>query len=138
MITAWEIYWVLRLDDIGFFFGVVAVFCILIGAIGTIAWRVASAFGTDDEEAKVFANAVSIAPLILVIGVLSGVVNTFIPSSKDAAAMIVLPAITSDSAIEAIEPEAREILELAKDALRGIAPQKDASAKDGDKVNPES
>lgn len=42
----------------------------------------------------------------------------FLPSTKTAAAMIILPAITSDEVVEPMGKEARELYELAKKVLR--------------------
>src|SRR5690606_27484916 len=50
--------------------------------------------------------------------------NMFLPSSNTAAAMMVLPAITSESVVQTVAPETRELYELAKDALRSVAKDK--------------
>jgi len=52
------------------------------------------------------------------------VVGSLIPSSKTLAAMIVLPAITSEEVVSIIKPEAKELYELTKDALRSMATEK--------------
>lgn len=120
MIDAWDVYWVMQLDSIGIgliFFG--------------IAFVVASS--------AMFAYVAEEHQRVSAWGVIFGLVgfgmwglNMFLPSSKTAAAMMVLPAITSESVVQTVAPETRELYELAKDALRSVAkdkPAKEAEAK---------
>lgn len=111
--SAWQVYWVMQLDSIGvglFLFGVAFLFA---------AWVFASA--TEYDEVR------SLRPawICLSIGLLLWMVDVFVPSTKTAAAMIVLPAITSESATSVVAPEARELYDLAKDALRHAAGKDD-------------
>lgn len=136
MITAWDIYWVMQLDSIGFVvfligfaFGVVAV---VAGFLGYIDRDTASIYeGASYDEArekhrKLIANGASklrvagraalcCAPILLL--------AAFIPSTKTAAAMIVLPAVANN---KAIQQEAGELYGIAKDALRELARPKPA------------
>jgi hypothetical protein len=141
MIDAWDIYWVMQLDSIGrsLRFIVFALF-ILSGAFSIRAvW--CSVQSPDDwlsEECKTAAAAsrasepaarsAAIRFGVAFLAVMS--VNALIPSSKTAAAMIVLPALTSESVVQTVAPEARELYELAKDALRNVS--KDKGAKEGE------
>ena len=111
MISAWQVYLVMQLDRIGTLLAIVAIASIL-GFLFVCVF--VEDQPSNDERArkalKSFALVSAIfAPLWIVV-----------PSSKTVAAMIVLPAITSDRAIETIAPEARELYELAKEALRGM------------------
>lgn len=108
MITAWQIYWVMQLDDIRIF--IRFVFGGL--AVGIVAF---SPFWLDEEDWHVAVKRTAIGTLLMLF------LSVMIPSTKTAAAMIVLPAITSDKVIETVTPEARELYELAKDALRSVS-----------------
>src|SRR5690606_7040123 len=91
---------------------------------------VIDAYGGDEDDAKrTFKRWMLFGGGVLVFSFL---LASLLPSSKTAAAMIVLPAITSDTVVQTVAPEARELYELAKDALRSVAkdkPAKEAEAK---------
>lgn len=53
------------------------------------------------------------------------------PSSKTAAAMILVPALTSDAVVVPVTEEARELYGLAKDALRSVAERERREPADG-------
>lgn len=110
MISAFEIYLVMQLDTIKFFVG----FWTVSLAILTLAWCRSAADSKDD---KMFALGKYPAMLAAVFMMLGAV----LPNSKTAAAMIVLPAITSDSVIEKVTPEAAQLYGMAKDALRNLS-----------------
>jgi hypothetical protein len=117
--TAWQVYWVMQLDSIGFGLGVLG--CVLIG-IGLLLALVA-------DEGLIEWHPVKTVLGFFAAGLLLWLVNMFLPSTKTAAAMVVLPAITSESATAAVAPEVRELYDLAKDALNHAA-GKDAKQKD--------
>lgn len=132
MIDAWDVYWVMQLDRIG---GMLVALTIISGCalgVSTIigGFAVADSYGSDREQAKsTLKRIVSYGSASFVFAFLCA---SMIPSSKTAAAMIVLPAITSDTVVQTVAPEARELYELAKDALRSVAkdkPSKEAEAK---------
>ena len=109
--NAWQVYWVMQLDSIGigiFLFGLVL---ILLGLLALVF----AADGCDESLSPRFVLGV------IASGALLWFVDMFLPSTKTAAAMIVLPAITSESATAAVAPEVRELYDLAKDALRHAA-----------------
>lgn len=48
-------------------------------------------------------------------------INAFTPTPQTAAAMYLLPTLTSPEVVSELKPEAKELYQLAKDALRGLA-----------------
>lgn len=74
------------------------------------AWTPESEFEAWRGRVKRFAKYLCFAPFFLVLGV-------FTPSTKTVAAMVVLPKITSPKALNAMGSEARDLYELAKQAL---------------------
>lgn len=122
---AWTIYWILQLDSINcfaIFAGtgaslacVVAVFA----RIGSLSLAEIWQDMPDSREYKRYMAAANgdmklIKPAALVAVVMLGIA-TFLPSSKTAAAMVVLPAIVNN---ETIRKESGELYDLAKQALR--------------------
>jgi anaerobic C4-dicarboxylate transporter len=124
MIDAWDVYWIMQLDQIR---GGMMVFSIIFGvalAIGALVGAVVvfDTYGNDKNDAKqTFKRWMSSGVAVFVVSFL---LASLLPSSKTAAAMIVLPAITSDTVVQTVAPEARELYELAKDALRSVAKDK--------------
>lgn len=124
MIDAWDIYWVMQLDAIRFaLFGVTFWASAMIIGLGMMSFGEA----VWDEEKDRVRPWVKRLTAVAIAGFVAGV---FVPKSQTVAAMIVLPAITSDAVVQTVAPEARELYELAKDALRSVA--KDKPAKEGD------
>ena len=118
--SAWTIYWILQLDSIGVFFGLL----FIAGAIFTGSTVLVGVCVTDrgcypsekqDEAWERFKRTgwrVGAATVIV------GAMSTFIPSTKTAAAMVVIPAIANN---ETIRAEAGDLYRLAKEALREAA-----------------
>ena len=107
MITAWQVYWVMQLDDIRLF--LLLVFSSLIFGVITFAplW-------IDKKDWHVAVKRTAIGSLLMLF------LAVMLPSTKTAATMIVLPAITSDEVIDTVTPEAKELYGLAKDALKNL------------------
>lgn len=107
MVTPFEVYVVMQLDTVivsAFVFGMLL---FIVGAFYV-------AVGSEDYSRGMFwAGVVSFA-----LGILCILAGTFLPSTKTAAAMIVLPAITSEEVVAPVSAEARELYDLAKQAIR--------------------
>ena len=112
MITAWDIYWVMQLDSIKTLFTVASV-VILIGLLMFPIWMMMledvcdDANGVGKRIAKWGAGSLLIS---------AGIV-AFLPSSRTAAAMIIIPKIANS---ETIQKEAGDLYQLAKDGLRRL------------------
>jgi len=130
MITAWQIYWVMQLDSIG---GALVAVAAIAGAAAVVLWiggAIEKACSntlpeldiSKREAARGAAMHRAAKPMTWLAAVLI-LVNAFIPSTKTAAAMIVLPAVANN---EAIQREAGELYGIAKDALRELARPKPA------------
>lgn len=107
MITPFEVYLVMQLDTIGTAAG-------LFGFASTLIGLFVMSFGFSEDEtwgkwlgSGLFAS-----------GLFGLLLATFLPSTKTAAAMLILPAITSDEVVKPLGNEAKELYDLAKDALR--------------------
>lgn len=126
MLTAWDVYWVMQLDSIGAVAMCVAFVVSGLAAFASL-WALAARGDCDPEawyspeyKAKALRNQ-SLWPRLFARARQLGLVaaclwtlSAFIPSTKTAAAMVVLPAIANN---ETIHREAGELYDLAKRAL---------------------
>lgn len=132
MITPWEIYWVLQLDSFSSAFGlaalVTAIAFVVLFAV-SVFWSLDSAANWCSEEFKLNAerhqaaapNLRKIAMRLLMFAFLPiFIVAVALPSTKTAAAMIIVPEIVNSPTIQ---HEAGDLYKLAKEALsNAIAP----------------
>lgn len=109
-ITGWDIYWITRLDGLHYLaIGVMVVSC-LVAVVVVGAWAVMDESGELDDELKItlrqmFRNMVfSIAIMALV--------WAFTPSTKQAAAMFVIPKIASSGIADELTGDAADLYRL--------------------------
>lgn len=107
MISSWEIYWVMQLDTINNFAG----FASFIGLIG-----VPFVWGFVLSETEGMATRIA-ASAITTMWAFALSLAVFLPSSKTAAAMIVIPAIANN---ERFQAEAGDLYQLAKQGLQKL------------------
>lgn len=127
MVTPFEVYLVLQLDVMiraAFVFGLI---CALGGSIGAIHYTTEAgkqwAWDKEPPESRIsrFASYTKIAKRFACAGLFSLAVSVFLPSTRTAAAMILLPALTSKEVTAPLSREAGELYELAKSALRNAS-----------------
>lgn len=107
MISSWEIYWVMQLDAIN----TTATLASFIGLLAVpLMWGFILS-GTDGFGIRIAGSGVT-AAWMLALGI-----ATFLPSSKTAAAMIVIPAIANN---ERFQAEAGDLYQLAKQGLQKL------------------
>jgi TctA family transporter len=117
MISAWDVYWVMQLDSISTTVGVAGLF----GLAGAIASLFIGSMVTDrawkpsEAQDRMWASIVRTSKRMAIAGALLSVLSGFVPSTKTAATMIVLPAIVNN---ETLHKEAGELYGLAKQALK--------------------
>lgn len=119
MISPLMVYLVMQADSIVTFFAIAGGLAVCGGGGFYIA---ASEY--DDDATKKLTKSV------FVVGCIFVCIAAFMPTTKTAAAMIVLPAITSDGAVESVAPEVRELYDLTKDALRSLGKRKKPESDD--------
>ena len=114
VISPWTLYWILQLDTIGMAAGVIVFF-------GMIFVPLAWGFSIDVIKAW-WAHLVSAA--LTLAWLIACVAAIFLPSTKSMAAIVVIPAIANN---EAVQREASDLYQLAKQAIERAAevePQK--------------
>lgn len=120
--SAWDIYWVLQLDSINTLFTVVSILGVVVIAVlllvGMFSYSSSKYFPESEisiREAHTARTSFSIARKLTYAVAPILVLAALVPSTKTAAAMIVLPAIANNVTIQ---HEAGDLYKLAKDALR--------------------
>lgn len=124
MITAWDVYWVMQLDSIRgslWFLGYAGIATV----VGLTLWNGISRFDTAEfpslcnaEERKAaWKVRGDIRQKALLACIPAVLLASFLPSSKTAAAMIILPALTSEEVTKPLAKEAGDLYRLAKRAL---------------------
>jgi hypothetical protein len=137
MVSAWDVYWVMQLDSISAGAGFLA---FLSGAGMAILWAWGGFLKSDacdyGEESWRYKKGVQLgkalhkwALALTAVHALAFATAVLLPSSKTAAAMLVVPALTSDQVIEPATAEARELYGLAKQALTNLAEKKPEAEK---------
>lgn len=108
MISAFDVYLVMQLDSIKDAITVIMVvlFCSVFAQVLLLIME------------EVYSKALLILSSSLLVASIAAF--SFIPSSKTAAAMMMIPKLTSLEAIETVNPEVKELYDLAKGALRGV------------------
>ena len=132
-ITPSMIYWLTRLDEFSFLLGIVFVCIVIVALVNVIGGFVAlDSYSTDKlynrperlaeskHNIKVrFGRAVKLALVALLVGV----INSFIPSTKQAAAIIVIPKIANSEIVAEMGDTAKELVGLSKSWLIELKPQ---------------
>lgn len=123
MITPWEIYWVLQLDSISVFLTIIFD-CMIVAAFGTLfigALITDRGWCPSNKQDAQWASVKKLSLRLFIACVVPGLITAFIPSTKTAAAMVVVPQIINSPTIQ---HEAGDLYKLAKEALQqAIAPE---------------
>ena len=116
MITTSEMYWLTRLDDINYALG-------LFSILGGVATFLLYAFGAIEyEDAPDRRRQVwQIAGRALSSVILALIVGTFIPTTKEMAAILVIPKIVNN---EKVQDAGNKLYDLAVEWLEALKPEK--------------
>jgi hypothetical protein len=100
MITSWDVYWITRLDAIGIVLGI---FVTIFTVLSIFAWIPTI---TDDfvPEIKRFYK---LAVVVLIVSLLG---FAFIPSTKEAAAIYMIPKIVNNEQVQKLPDNAMKFL----------------------------
>ena len=118
VISPWDIYWVLQLDSINAAIATLAVGCGVAAAGGLFIMAMATNRGLPilqregDDEA--WAKSKKIAARLVAACAAFTLISAFLPSTRTAAAMFIIPAVANN---ETIQQEAGDLYKLAKEAL---------------------
>ncbi len=131
MITPMQLYWMTRLDAINSFLTVCAI-AFAISAI-VIMLFIPPMFIEGDSASKSIGRALCkwlALPVVLVF--LLSAVNSFIPTTKEMAAIVVIPRVANS---ESVQQLGKGIVDLANQWLVELAPKHGEGEADGNKEN---
>lgn len=128
-ITSWTMYWVLILDSIITFFGI-----LLAGSIGTIVIScsvfLANAPAMTDAEQELTKQATICLRCAIISFLICLSALTFIPTTKQMATILIVPAVASSELVQKTIPEeTKELYTLAKEFLTETIKQKTSKKK---------
>lgn len=108
MITTMQMYWLVTLDSIV----IVSVACIAVGLLASVA-SIGVALDTDDHW--------WLPKFTIALTVLSSLTATFVPSTKQAAAIIIVPKIVNNEKVQMV---GNQLYDLAVEWARELRPPK--------------
>ena len=115
MITASEIYWILKLSDLRIVFFAFSVFFMGIALMSAIGWNVNEGICDDAAVAvacrKRFFYSMCLAFLLTIPAV-------FLPSTKQMAMIKVIPMIANNEAVKTMSTDAKEVYTLGIKAIK--------------------
>ena len=111
MITPTQMYWLLKLDDIGTMFSIIVGTSIVAVFISAIFYC-ASKSVEDEVVAKISVHALILS---LICSVVFLILNTFLPTTKQMAAIYVVPAIVNNERVQNI---GNKTLDISEDLLK--------------------
>ena len=115
--SAWDLYWILMLDNIR---ETCIGFSIILGSAAVIAgifWMILGAAPVDESDKRIARTGRRVFCVALPLLVAFVLAMTFLPTTKQMAAILVLPKIATEENIEAVQEEAGDLYGLAKDWL---------------------
>lgn len=133
-ITPAEIYWLTRLDEFGFLFGIMFFVLVIIGIANVIGGFIAMdmahdnrcmSYGNKEEVPKDEARMrrrFTRAAKIGVAAFLFGLVVSFMPSTKQMAAIIIIPKLANSEIVAEMGDATKELIGLARDWMKTLAP----------------
>jgi hypothetical protein len=135
IVSGFTLYCILMLDSFCSMLSTIFIISLILGILVLLIGSGASdlwsgATRQTDEEKAIWASASKWGKRLLAVCFLSLVVNTFLPSTRTAAMIVVIPAIANN---DKVQKEAGELYYLAKMGLARLVTEDAAKPKDDDK-----
>ena len=136
----WQLYWIIKLDSIRSFLDGLATsicaiggICVVVFFVSLIVYAINRADGDDSATDAALAFSKRMRPFsftILPIGILIFFFHALIPSTKQMAAIVVIPQVVNAvSASETIQKLPGKILNLADEWVNELSPKKSDETK---------
>lgn len=120
MITQTQLYWITRLDAIDKLltgFGIVAILSsIALGFLGSMMINL----DEDDTTKSTGRSAIRLIPISGAIAILMFAINAFIPTTKEMAAIVVIPRVANS---ETVQQLGKGVVDMANQWLIELAPK---------------
>ena len=121
MITPSTIYWITRFDDIRTGLGASAVVAVVLAALVMVLFISVVENVSRDNEVRLMKLAFSFAAALALLACVIWGVRTFVPTTRDAAAMAVLPALANSEKVQTV---GNAVYDLAVEWLEELKPAK--------------
>lgn len=118
IITPSEMYWLLKLDDIRGLFVAVAVFMGIAGVITTIARMVLCGPMSADTDESLQSRVRRASNYTIITAFVFGMVSALLPSTKQFAAIKVIPLILNSDAVKTVAADASDLYSLGIKGLK--------------------
>lgn len=112
-ITPMTIYWITRLDEVKSFLGSAALFMLMTG--GFTAFVLAMTF--EEMGLKEYPKMILFVPAV---GILAAIMNLFVPTQKEMAAIYVIPMVVNNQKVQEIPGK---LLRLADEWMNELRPK---------------
>ena len=125
MISGWTIYWITRLDSIVDLMNKISVFLMIsLGILFVLVLLLASIGMSEASKDALKSSQCLFKHLIITLLIVCPVfiIRTFIPSSKDVAAIVIIPLIINNEKIQQIP---NEVMDLGLEWLKDLKPTKE-------------
>ena len=114
MVSAFELYWILKLDAISHVATFASAIAGVVSGVMFVLYLIAS-FAEDDNSAFVFKKVSAYAFRVFVVSLIASIL---IPTTKQMAAIMIVPKIATAENVEVLTGEAKDLYELAKDYFK--------------------
>ena len=127
MITGWEIYWFTRLDPLKELTGSTAVLGLVLSGIMFLLYPMFSEiFDCDEDKRKKYLTwTTGLQIAMFFASVLSALAYAMTPTTKEMAAIKVIPMIANSGSMQKLGDVGNNMLDLANEWLRELKPKKD-------------
>lgn len=124
--TSWELYWLTRMDAISFLFGIIGVVTLSTSIFIAIGWAVHKADSNNDGDRldKGGDKLRTIFFKTVWIPILFGLMTALIPTTKEMAAILILPKLTQAvSQNQELQKLPGNLLSLANEWIEHLKPE---------------
>lgn len=121
MITPSTIYWITRFDDIRTGLATLAIAILVLAALALVLFLAAAENVAREHEMECAKLAFCLAFALVLLAAVAGGVRAFVPTTKDAAAMAVLPALANSEKVQTV---GNAVYDLAVEWLEELRPAK--------------
>lgn len=121
MITPSTIYWITRFDDIRTGLAALAIAVLVLAALALFMFLATVENVAREHEIRCAKLAFCFAFALVLLAAVVGVVRAFVPTTRDAAAMAVLPALANSEKVQTV---GNAVYDLAVEWLEELKPAK--------------
>lgn len=121
MITGFDIYLLTRLDAVNILFGIIAT----VSGLGLVVTLIICIFGKIEDDDRTAETGGKLARIFIPLSILSALCLTLIPSTKEAAAIYLIPKVVNNAQVQQVPENALKLLNAKmQEWLKGLEDKK--------------